>query len=77
MYVHHRNRLDVKNGPRNRGSFVRTQTIQNYTRKGNVNTVSSRTQLEHPRTLNCGYNAGCGKLKAQKSCSCGKPHVCK
>ena len=22
-------------------------------------------------------NAGCGKLKAQKSCSCGKPHVCK
>ena len=25
-----------------------------YTRKGKVNTVSSRTQIEHLRTLDCG-----------------------
>ena len=42
MYVYHRICLDFNYGPRNRGSFVRSQLIQNYTPKGKVNTVSSK-----------------------------------
>ena len=41
LYVYHRICLDFNYGPRNRGSFVRSQLILNYTPKGKVNTVSS------------------------------------
>ena len=55
--------------PSNPSPFGHSQSIQNYTPKGKVNTVSS--SQEHS-TID---KVGCGKLKAEKSCLCVENHV--